>query len=310
MLGYWQFFPALGDDADGWGVIPVWAFAEVIESTVSEVPVGDRLFGYFPPADQLTMTPVNISAQRLFEGAAHRAELSPFYNTYRRFGAEADYDSAMDKERMLLWPLFITGFCLWEALQQNDWYGARQVVIVSASSKTSIGLAYALRDDASSPPVIGITSGRNLDQVRSFGLYDDCVSYEAIGDIDATIPTVMVDMAGNNEVLGRIHRHLGDNMKFCVNVGLTHREETAANSDIIAERSEFFFAPTHIQQRVQDWGADGFDQTTSKFFTEAVVKSRSWLKLRTETGLTGLVGVYPDVCEGRVSADQGIIIEL
>ena len=62
----------------------------------------------------------------------------------------------MDKERMLLRPLFITGFCLWDALQQNDWYSARQVVIVSASSKTSIGLAYALRDDASSPPVIGI----------------------------------------------------------------------------------------------------------------------------------------------------------
>ncbi len=63
MLGYWQFFPPLGDDTEGWGVIPVWGFAEIVASNVSDLPVGDRLFGYFPPADQLTMTPVNIAAQ-------------------------------------------------------------------------------------------------------------------------------------------------------------------------------------------------------------------------------------------------------
>lgn len=49
-IGYWQFFPAQGEQADGWGVIPVWGFAEVIESKTADIPVGDRLYGYFPPA--------------------------------------------------------------------------------------------------------------------------------------------------------------------------------------------------------------------------------------------------------------------
>lgn len=310
LLGYWQFFPPLGDDAEGWGVIPVWGFAEVIASNVSDLPVGERLFGYFSPADQLIMTPVNISLQRLIDGAKHRAELPPGYNTYRRVNAEPGYDAAMDNERMLLWPLFITSFCLWDALQDNNWYGAQQVIIVSASSKTSIGLAYALQDDDTSPPVTGITSARNLDLVNSLGLYDNCITYDAIQKIDASAPTVVVDMSGNNQILGELHTLLGDNMQFCVNVGLTHWDETAADEGVIAERSEFFFAPTHIQKRIQDWGAEGFEQKAARFFAATAKKSRSWLTLKKLVGLQGLTSVYADVCAGRVAADEGIIIEL
>ena len=32
MLGYWKVFPAT-DSADQWGRVPVWGFAEVVEST-------------------------------------------------------------------------------------------------------------------------------------------------------------------------------------------------------------------------------------------------------------------------------------
>ncbi|MGB5450280.1 MAG: DUF2855 family protein, partial [Woeseiaceae bacterium] len=31
-LGYWQFFPPGGDDTNGWGMMPVWGFAVVVES--------------------------------------------------------------------------------------------------------------------------------------------------------------------------------------------------------------------------------------------------------------------------------------
>lgn len=310
MLGYWQFFPPIGDDADGWGVIPVWGFAEITESSLSDLPVGDRLYGYFPPAEQLIMTPVNISEQRFIDGAAHRSKLPPGYNNYRRVNSEPDYDPAMDNERMLLSPLFITAYCLWDALQDNNWYGAQQVIVVSASSKTSIGLAYALHDDKSSPSTIGITSARNLDLVASLGLYDKSITYDALTDIDASIPSVIVDMSGNSEVLGKLHRHLGDNMKFCVNVGLTHWEETGANDGIITDRSEFFFAPGHIQKRVKEWGLEQFDRKTSTFITETAIKSRSWLKLIKVDGLGGLPEAYAGVCDGRVAPDEGLIIEL
>ena len=46
-MHYWQFFPT-GDD--GWGCIPVWGFARVVESQCEGVAVGEKLYGYFPMA--------------------------------------------------------------------------------------------------------------------------------------------------------------------------------------------------------------------------------------------------------------------
>ncbi len=310
MLGYWQFFPPVGNDSEGWGVIPVWGFAQVSETSVDDVAVGDRIYGYFPPAKQLTMVPVKVTGERFIDGSEHRSQLPPGYNIYRRIGSDSVQDTQSDNERMLLSPLFITSYCLWDSLQDKQWFGAEQIVVVSASSKTSIGLAYALHDDPEAPASIGVTSTRNRELVDSLGLYDTNISYDELSEIDANRPTVIVDMSGNSDVLGALHSHLGDNMKHCVNVGLTHWEEGGANEGIIAERSEFFFAPGHIQKRVKEWGPRAFEEKTSAFIEETAVKSRSWLKLQTVVGLENLPEVYADVCEGRVAPDEGMIVEL
>ena len=307
-LGYWQFFPPTG--GDGWGMMPVWGFAEVIESNAADVPVGERLFGYFPPATHLDLLPTQVSAPRFVDGAEHRSKLPQGYNTYYRVLAEPGYDAATDDLRMLLWPLHITSFCLWDVLQDADWFGAEQIIIVSASSKTSIGLAYALDDDASAPPVVAITSARNLDFVNDLGLYDRSLTYDSLAEIDTSMPAVIVDMSGNGEVLGTLHQQLGDNMRRCINVGLTHWDERDANAGIIKERSEFFFAPAHIQRRMQEWGPDGFTERSSSFMAETALKCSSWLELRRARGLQGLGEVYLDVCNGRLDANQGLIVEL
>jgi hypothetical protein len=171
-------------------------------------------------------------------------------------------------------------------------------------------MAYALHEDKEAPTVVGMTSARNLDLVSSLGLYDSSLTYDDITDIDASIPSVIVDMSGNSEVLGKLHAHLGDNMKFCINVGITHWDATGTNDDIIADRSEMFFAPSHIQMRIKDWGVEGFDEKTADFITQTVAKSRSWLKLKNLPGLNGLEEIYPAVCAGSVAPDEGIIIEM
>ncbi|MGI9233881.1 MAG: DUF2855 family protein [Woeseiaceae bacterium] len=308
VLGYWQFFPPT--DGDDWGMMPVWGFAEIAESNAAEIPVGERLFGYFPPAIYLDLIPTQVSATRFVDGAEHRSKLPQGYNTYYRVNAEPGYDPANDNLRMLLWPLHITSFCLWDVLQDSDWYGAEQVVIVSASSKTSIGLAYALDDDKTAPPAVAITSARNLDFVKSLGLYEESVTYESLTNVDASKPTVIVDMSGNSDVLGQLHSLLGDRMKHCINVGLTHWDERETDDRIIKERSEFFFAPAHIQRRMHDWGPDGFADRTSSFMRETALRSHRWLRLRELDGLQGLADVYLDVCNGRLAADQGLVVRL
>ncbi|MEM9921643.1 MAG: DUF2855 family protein [Bacteroidota bacterium] len=310
MIGYWQFFPPVGEDTEGWGVLPVWGFADVVESTVDDVPVGDRLFGYFPLATHLKMRPVHISDHRFIDGAAHRAKLPAGYNLYRRVLAEPNYTSATDRERMLFAPLFLTAFCLWDLLQASSYFGAQQVLILSASSKTSIGLAYALQADEDAPKVIGITSQRNLALVDGLGLYEKSITYDAVEDIDPTIPTVIVDMAGNGEVLANLHKRLGDQMKRCINVGLTHWDARAKQEGFIDERSEFFFAPSWIQKRLKDWGPAAFEQKTNGFLFKTAAKAKTWMRFRALKGLPELAEVYEDVCEGRIPANEGLVVKM
>ncbi len=310
MLRYWQFFPANDDPNDEWGIIPVWGFATVVDSQHESIEVGERLFGYFPPANELKITPVNISDSTLFDGAAHRAELPPGYNVYRRLSGEPNYDSAFDQERMLLFPLYVTAFCLHDMLQDNDWFEAEQVIIGSASSKTSIGLAYAVAEDTASPLLVGLTSARNKNAVENLGIYDSVVTYGELESIDASKAAVIVDMSANGEMLGRLHTHLGDNMKFCSNVGMTHWEDAGPRPGFIQERSKMFFAPGHIQQRMKDWGPEGFEQKSSAFIMRTALKSRDWLTMREVDGLTGLSEIYDDVCHGKVAPETGLIVKV
>ena len=309
-LGYWQFFPPAGQQTEGWGVIPVWGFANVIESRCDQVPVGERLFGYFPPATQVIMQPTHISDQRLVDGIAHRSKLPPGYNSYSRVLHEPHYDVSAEAERMLLWPLHITSFCLWDALKDKAWRGAQQVIIISASSKTSIGLGYALYQDDEAPATVALTSARNMALVERLGIYGSVVDYDQLSSINPDLPSVIVDMSGNSALLNALSQHLGANLNYCINVGLTHWDETKANSDIAADRREFFFAPAHIQQRMKDWGPQGFAERSQRFLHEAATWSREWLKVKELQGLAGLAAVYPDVCQGRIAADEGVVIKL
>jgi len=312
MIGYWQFFPAMGKDTEGYGVIPVWGFADVVESNAEGIPVGDRLFGYFPPANHLKMTPIKVSNGRFIDGATHRSKLPAGYNLYRRVNNEKGYSNAFDRERMLLFPLHLTSFCIWDALQDKDWYGAKQVIILSASSKTSTGLGYALKADKTAPKVIGVTSQRNLTMVKSLDLYDEQTTYDTLATIDMNVPTVIVDMSGNGAVLLALHTQLGDNMKWCINVGLTHWDKAAPKpkDGIITERSEFFFAPGHIQRRLKEWGPAGFDQKTAAFMMDTATKTKEWLTYRKIDGLAGMAAIHQAVCEGKIAANEGLIVEL
>ena len=199
-LRYWEFFPPAGEDAEGWGQIPVWGFATVTESQCDDIAVGERLFGYFPPANFVRMTPSRVMAGSFIDGVKHRQELPVGYNIYRRLSGETNYDPSFDTERMLLFPLFVTAFVLHDMLQSNQWYGAEQVIIGSASSKTSIGLAYAINESADKPKLVGLTSAGNLEQVEKLGLYDQVLCYEELSKIDAGLPAVIVDMSANGTI--------------------------------------------------------------------------------------------------------------
>jgi hypothetical protein len=311
-LGYWHFFPPVGDNQAEWGVIPVWGFADVVASTSVDVKIGDRLFGYFPPATALKMGPLRVAGNRMHDSAVHRAQLPAGYNSYALVNREPHYDRVQDAARMLLWPLHLTSYCIWDQLQDNHWYGAKQIVILSASSKTSVGLGIALQGDPSAPTAIGFTSLRNRAFVQQLELFSGVLTYEELSSIRADVPTVIVDMAGNSTILGRLHTHLGDNMMRCINVGLTHwgGAQVADQNAINAQRSEFFFAPGHIQKRIKEWGPEVFAQKTSAFLKDSAKKSVGTIRFAELDGLEALQAVHADVCDGSAPPDQGLIVKM
>lgn len=305
-IGYWKFFPA----ADDWGVIPVWGFANVVESRHPDVPVGERLYGYFPMGSHLLIRPDRIKPARMIDSMQHRQGLPLVYNAYSRTSGEPAYDASMDDERMLLYPLYATSYCLYDAMRDANYHGASQIVVPSASSKTAIGLAYALRLDSDGPALVGVTSSGNKAMVDALGLYDEVVTYDDLSSMDASQPTLIIDMSGNGSVLSDLHEMLGDNMRFTSNVGLTHYDANSMGANFIRERSAMFFAPEHIRKRVEELGPGEFERRTFGFWHDAAVKSRDWLKLQHVTGAAGMEDVYCQVLEGRAAPNEGIIVTL
>ncbi len=307
-LGYWQFFPPIGSDIEGWGVIPVWGFAEIVTSNVEGLDPGERLFGYFPPATHLVMKPQKIADGQFLDGAEHRSQLPVGYNIYRRIEAEPGYDRNGDDLRMLLYPLYLTSYVLWDFLKENDWFGAEQIILGSASSKTAIGLAYALHGDDEAPDVVGLTSARNVEFVQEIGIYDSCIQYDEIESRLENKPSVIVDMSGNSGMIGGLHAYLGDNMLRTSNVGITHWEDFKPDDRIIRDRSEFFFAPSQIQKRIKEWGAEEFGKRSSGFVFKTAMASNAWLNMCKLEGVEGLAGVYEEVLSGNQDPRDGLLI--
>jgi hypothetical protein len=304
-IGYWKFFPADG----GFGMIPVWGFADVVESASPDIEPGERLYGYFPMVSHVALKPAKVGKERLIDGAAHRAELPPVYNAYARVKAETHFDAAMEDLRMLLFPLYATSFCLYDFLLENKWFGARQIVIGSASSKTAIGLGYALKADRAAPRRIGLTSARHVDRLKALKLYDDVIAYDALDRIERT-PTAIVDMSGDGKMIAALHRRLGDDMKYTSNVGITHYEAAGAAPGFIAERSAMFFAPGHISKRATDWGPGAFEKKAFEFWKDAAEKSRAWLAIDRRRGFAAIEPAYREVLAGASPPDRGLVVAL
>ncbi|MCX7554981.1 DUF2855 family protein [Marinicella sp. S1101] len=309
-LKYWQFFPAAQNEGHLYGIIPVWGFAEVIESKNADVPVGERLFGYFPTATEWVMRPLKVKESSWLDGAEHRAALPAGYNVYRRVDAEPGYDASQDDLRMLLFPLHITSFCLHDMLVSQQYFDAAQIVIISASSKTSLGLAFALHEDDAALEVVGITSPGNQAFIGETGYYSSCINYGQLHEIDASKKTVLVDMSGNGEVIAALHRHLGENMMFSSHVGLTHWSENQMQVGFIEARSQMFFAPSHIEQRYADWGPAAFESKATQFMQRAAIDSSRWLVVKQLHSLEQLQAHFKAISQGKLPPQEGLVIKL
>ena len=191
-IGYWQVFPTGGDD---YGLMPVWGFADVAASRAPGVEVGARVFGYFPMADTLVVQAEKISKGGFADAAPWRKAVPDIYNRYVLCAADANYDAALENPEALFRPLFITSYTAVDFLREHDFFGAEQVVVSSASSKTAYGAAWCMaRDDVR---LIALTGDRNRAFVEGLGAYQAVHGYDEIERLPTDVPTLYLDLAGD-----------------------------------------------------------------------------------------------------------------
>jgi hypothetical protein len=303
-LKYWQLFPA----RDGFGIVPVWGFGEVVESRHDQIKRGERLFGYFPMSTHLVIEPARVSERGLSDGAAHRQEVSPVYNAYARISGDPQFSGKSGDYQALLRPLFMLSFLVDDFLSEASFFGAASVVLTSASSKTAIGLAYLLKK-RSRVKVIGLTSGSNRVFVEKLGCYDEVVAYDSIEQMPRA-PIVIVDMAGNAGVLTALHNRFGANVKYSCRVGLTHVDTEQPPADLPGAKPVWFFAPDQMKKRAQDWGKGGVETRIAEVWQGLVSLFDRSTKIEFAKGSEAVRRVYLATLEGKARPDTGYMLSL
>ncbi len=307
MPGYWAFFPCSDDSL---GQLPIWGFATVGRSNHPDVKVGEELYGFFPMASHLVMKPGKMSAASLHDAMAHRLKLAPVYNQYNRVRREGDVKAA-EKD---LWPVFrpllVTGYMICDQFAESDYYGAEQILICSASSKTALMTARCFNQFEKVPKLIGVTSKGNLDFVKSTGLYADVISYDAVDELDAGTPTTLIDMAGNGAVINAIHHHFKDQLKFSCLVGLSHWDSSRPDRDLPGAPITPFFAPGRLKARSEEWGSNGLQARLGAAWDDFISLAPSLTEIKVQSDPKAVGAAYTDLVAGKINPAQSLILKV
>jgi len=223
--------------------------------------------------------------------------------------SDPGYAPESEDRQALLQPLFMTGWLLADFLEDEKLFGARRVLLASASSKTAVSLAFVLSRSGACE-VIGLTSRRNTSFVEKLGCYDGVVPYDEIPSIAAGAPIVFIDMANDGAVVNAVHHHFRDQLVHSSVVGLTHWESAPRASDLPGAKPAFFFAPSRIEKRTRDWGGRVLQQRMGKAWRDFVSDSQGWLETSVEHGRAAVERVYRDTLEGRARPDRGYVLSL
>lgn len=305
-LKYWNFFPV--DEQNG--IIPVWGYGIVVASKNENIKVGERCYGYFPMSEYLTVSPANINPFGFSDGAEHRRKLSPIYNFYSQTAADPTYNSSTEDYIPIIKPLFATSFLIYHYLKNENFLNAEQIVLTSASSKTGTALAFMLKQHQATDGkrIIGLTSSRNINFVNQTNYYDQVIAYDNVQNELENTSTVVVDFAGNFKLLANLSDTLGDALHKISLVGLTDWKGFGSYSKI--PNTEFFFAPTHIQNMYKTKGVEATNMALNKALVAFITDIQSNIELETINNFEQLKTLYLEMVDGKVNPKKGYLVSL
>jgi uncharacterized protein DUF2855 len=195
-------------------------------------------------------------------------------------------------------PLFIMSFMLADFLQDNAFFGARRVMVSSASSKTAFGTAFCL-DARNGICLTGLTSAKNADFVQTLGCYDETVTYDGIATVDDSVPSIYVDFSGDAKLRARIHAHFGENLLYDCFAGST------ANTEFLKEKRFFTRAAAPANPMISGVEQVGFEsaQEIIASLSKGAGNPRECRVVRLQPGVLG-TSTHVPVAHGRQLATR------
>jgi NADPH-dependent curcumin reductase CurA len=247
---YFDFFPA---NDSSLAKVNVWGVGSVVESRNPKFKIGEKIYGYFPVAKYYCLNPTLINHTTFYVDRPHLPADRYVYNQYFRQLGDKEYSEKQEDHMIIFRPLWGTSYFLDDYLNQNQYFNAENVIITSASSKTSYCLALLLK--RRTKKVIGLTSTGNIEFCKNLGLYDEVIDYKNVTSL-SQVKSVGVDMAGNLKLNQQISDHLNSNLVKFVTVGMSHYDanKTPAlggtkTKSLLDSKSVLFFAPEWIKER-------------------------------------------------------------
>jgi len=309
-MDYWRFFP---NGEDGWGVLPAWGFGSVVQSLHPGVAVGERLYGFWPLSAHAILSPGRLSAAGFQDAAPHRAGLHPLYNQYARCSAAPFYTAQREGAQAILRPLFTTSWLLDDFLAEQQAFGARRVLLSSASSKTAYATAWLLARRAHLE-IAGLTSAANRAFCDSLGCYHRVLAYADIAELDSDTPAVYLDFAGDARLRRSIHERWGARLRHSSAIGGTHHTALGAADGLPGPRPTLFFAPAQAEKRRQQWGGAALQerivQDWHAFLDHALSGPAPWLQVHEHTGPQAVQHTYAELVAGRGDPRAGHVVRL
>ena len=179
-------------------------------------------------------------------------------------------------------------------------------MMASASSKTALAAAFMLAQ-REGVELVALTSPSNVEFVEGLGIYSRTVPYSEISSLERG-PATFVDFAGNAEVRAAVHDRFEDDLRHSMAVGVTHWEDFEGRADLPGPDPKFFFAPTRVTKRSEEWGPAGLEQRVSEAWEPFCEWCAGWLETDEAEGWDAVRDSYLEVLEGKVPPSRAAVI--
>jgi len=308
-IPYWQFFPA----GDGWGRIPVWGVGRIERSSHPRYRQGEAVYGYFPMDSHALLQPGSRSGVCFIDATPHRRELPPTYNEYVLIDRDHSYDRSHADAHLVLRPLFSLAFFCATFLKERQYFGARQVIVTSASSKTALGLAFLLsraRSAGDAIEIVGLTSSANAAFVRARAVCDRVLTYDAIGSLPLEA-SALIDLGGEVKLRAAVHGRLRDALRYSALAGFTHWDALrVGDASLPGPEPTLFFTPHHILRLRREWGPGVLRARLAEAWRAYLAFVDPWLRYEHRATRAGVEAAYAEVLSGKTPPSNAHILTI